>query len=377
MLTIVVDENIPFGIEALGRYGEVRLLPGRSISRDDLRGVDALVVRSVTRVDRSLLEGTPVSFVGTATIGTDHIDLDYLRHAGIAFADAAGCNSLSVAEYVVAALLELRARGEAEIGKNPIGIVGLGRIGRVLAPMLRSLGAVIVEYDPPRQEREVGFVSAGPDELRACGIITFHVPLTGDGPWPTRRMVGRRFLADLGSGTILVNASRGGVVDSGDLIRTLQEKRVRAVLDVWAEEPDIPPELIERCLIATPHIAGYSFDGKLRGTEMMAEALGRFCSHDDPWRRHDVLPSEAGRIDIPAGLAPLDAAYAAIRTAYDIGRDDSDLRGAISGDPDERRRAFDALRKGYRVRREFPAWAVRCDDPETRYLLESLGFATA
>jgi len=376
MSTIVVDENIPYATEAFGRYGDVRLLPGRSIRREDLAGADVLLVRSVTRVDRALLEGTPVAFVGTATIGTDHIDLGYLRRAGIAFADAAGCNSRSVAEYVIATVLELRTRDGWNPAERRIGVVGLGRIGGIVAPMLRALGAETVEYDPPRHERESEFMSADLEDLFGCDLLTFHVPLIGDGAWTTRGMVDRRFLSRLGTGTIIVNASRGGVVDSGALTNAMESGRVRAALDVWAGEPDVPPELIGRCEIATPHIAGYSLDGKLRGAEMISEALGQFFSRSDSWRRRDVLPSQAGQIEIPVGLTPLDAATLAVRAAYDVRRDDADLRTLLTADADGRRKGFDALRKNYRARREFPAYVVRCDDPATKHLLGSLGFSS-
>jgi erythronate-4-phosphate dehydrogenase len=374
MLTIA-DENIPCAAEAFGQFGSVRLAPGRLMTRADLIDADALIVRSVTRVDRDLLEGTPVRFVGTATIGTDHIDLDYLNAAGIGFADAAGSNANSVAEYITAALLELRERGLCTIAGESLGIIGVGRIGSRVAAKARSLGMSVVEYDPPRELRDPGFRSATLREVLGCRIITLHVPLTTGGAHPTRRLVDAGLLGRLRPDAILINSSRGGVVVTDDLVHVLAGRTIAgAVLDVWEEEPAVPPMLVEQCAIVTPHIAGYSYDGKIAGTAMMADALAAHFDLRSTWTAASVLPSPAGEITIPSDRAVLDAARRAVRAAYDIARDDAGVR-VLSGLDDAARRAgFDALRRDYPVRREFPAYRVAGASAEAADLLVALGF---
>jgi erythronate-4-phosphate dehydrogenase len=374
-MTIVVDENIPFAAEALGGLGEIRSMSGRAITREALAGADALVVRSITPVGRELLEGTPVRFVGTATNGIDHVDVDYLESAGIAFAAAVASNANAVAEYVIAALLELRSRGLASPAGARLGVVGMGAIGGLVAPRGVALGMEVVEYDPPRALADPGFRSASFDDLFSCDIITFHVPLIDDGEHPTRHMVDGPFLRRLRPGTILINTSRGGVVDSAALLEALWSGRIGgAVLDVWEGEPAVPVELVEAVTIASPHIGAYSIDAKLRGTEMMARALAAFAGSELRWSAAHVLPERGGAIELPDGIAPLDAAATAVRAAYDITLDDAAVRSLLTLDDAGRRGGFDLLRKNYRERREFPAYEVVSGDPALGDLLSSLGF---
>jgi erythronate-4-phosphate dehydrogenase len=374
-MTIVVDANIPFAREIFSAFGDVRLMAGRAITREDLLGADALIVRSVTRVDASLLSGTPVRFVGTATIGVDHIDTDYLRRSSIAFADAAGSNARSVAEYVVAALLELRRRGLLHIEGASLGVVGVGNVGSIVTAMARALGMNVIEYDPPRAERDSSFTSAGFDDLLHGDVITLHVPLTKTGPHATLHWFDSDLLARLRPETILINTSRGGVVQSTALAAALMSKRLRAaVLDVWEEEPDIPAKLIESCAIATPHIAGYSFDGKVRGTEMIASALAEFAGRE--CEQTELIPPHAGELSLPSGLSLLDTVHGAVSGAYDIMRDDADIRTLAGGIEEERRNGFDRLRRDYRQRREFPAWGVQADDAAVIETLHRLRFNT-
>lgn len=372
---IVADENIAHAAEAFAQFGDVRLAAGRHIGPELLTDAEALIVRSITRVDPALLEGTPVRFVGTATIGTEHIDRDYLNRQGIAFADAAGGGARSVAEYVVAALLTLRERGRLEIAGQRLGLIGVGAIGSTVSQFARVLGMEVVEHDPPRADAEPGFRSAPVAEVLDCDVIVPAVPLTVGGPHPTRHMVDAGFLSRLKPGAVVMNTSRGGVVDSHALALALQSNRLRdAVLDVWEGEPEVPVELLARCSAATPHIAGYSQDGKLKGTEMMADGLARYFGRDNSWSVRKALPAVAGRIDV-TGCAPLDAVREAVRTAYDIEADSRGLRQTFSLPDDERRKAFDRLRKNYPVRREFPAWQVRADREDTGRVLKGLGFA--
>lgn len=377
-MVIAVDENVAGAIDAFEQFGSVRTVAGRTLQRSDLEDVDALVVRSVTRVDASLLEGTPVRFVGTATIGTDHLDLSWLASARVRVADAAGCNSRSVAEYVVAALFELRSRGVLSIIDDSIGIIGMGRIGTIVSRMARGLGMRVVEHDPPRARREPAFASAPVSRVLGCRIVTVHVPLTIGCVDPTWHLVDAAFLERMREDALLVNTSRGSVVHREDLATALRRGLIAgAVLDVWEGEPEVPRGLIASATIATPHIAGYSLDGKIRATAMIADALARFLGVENRWRPETILEEPAGTLELARGLAPLDAAGAALRVAYDIAHDDATLREILGLEDHARRVGFDALRKHYPMRREAPAYTVTGATAESAPLLEILGFQVA
>ena len=366
-MLIAVDDNVPDARDAFGQFGDVITFSGRSLARDMLLNVNALVVRSVTRVDAALLESTPVRFVGTATIGTDHLDLAYLASRNIVVADAAGCNSRSVAEYVIAALLELRRAGTLDPLRASLGIIGMGRVGTIVAELARAIGMRVVSHDPPRVRIDRSFTSAPRSELLACDVISLHVPLTVGCVDPTWHLVDFALLERMRPDAILINTSRGGVVDSDDLTRALRRGLIAtAVLDVWEGEPHIPTELIELCAIATPHIAGYSLDGKARGTGMIAEALARYVGTTAHWSPDALLADSVRSIELDGDLDPLDAAAEAVRAAYDIRSDDRSLRS------DEL--SFDELRRSYPVRREFAAYAIASPQRETLDLCRQLGF---
>lgn len=374
-MTILADENIPRADEAFAEFGRVRLMPGRSITRAELADTDILIVRSITKVNRELLEGTPVRFVGTATNGLDHIDLEYLHSAGIAFADAAGANADAVVQYVVTALLELHDHGIGNIMGEKIGIIGVGRIGGRVVKCVRALGMEAVEYDLPRAVCEPGFKSARLEELYDCAVITFHVPLHDEGHHGTYHMADLEFLQRLRPGTILINTSRGGVVSSDALVHVLGTGHLGgAVLDVWEQEPSIPQALINACTIATPHIAAYSHDAKLRGTRVMADAVAALLGITSHWDMTPYLPNEKNPIIIPSDSSPLRAARTAALHVWDIRRDDAALRALLPLDDASRRTGFDDLRKNYPFRREFPAFAVKADNSTIRDMLKGLGF---
>ncbi len=266
-MKIVADENIP-GVEALfGAHGEVRLLPGRAIARQDVRDAEILLVRSVTRVDESLVRDTPVRFVGSATIGTDHLDLAGLRQRGIAVANAPGCNAEAVVDYVIASLSRARPDWLGET----VGIVGCGNVGRRLYRRLRALGVACRCYDPFLTPAAQPDLCTFPEVLEV-GILCLHTPLTREGPHPTHHLFDARTLARLRPGSLLLNAGRGAVVDNGALLEELRAGRIGAVLDVWEGEPAIDPALLQAVALGTPHIAGYSLEGRVRGTLMVYRA---------------------------------------------------------------------------------------------------------
>ena len=360
-MRLLADENIPLLEPFFANFGEIRRLPGRAIDRAAVMDADALLVRSVTRVDRALLEGSPVKFVGTCTIGTDHLDLDWFAAAGIAWSSAPGCNARGVVEYVLGALLDLAERHGVELASLTYGVVGAGQVGGRLVELLRGLGWNVLVCDPPRQAREGGDFVDLAEVVRRCDAISLHTPLTREGEHATWHLLDAARLAQLKPGCWLINASRGAVVDNPALKARLQSGAdLEAVLDVWEGEPQADVELAALCRLATPHIAGYSLDGKLRGTEQIYRA---FCA----WRA--VAPTvELGQLLPPAWLGELvlheqaDPAWAlatVCRAVYDPRRDDADFRRSLQGDAEQRRAGFDALRKHYPMRRELPELTVR------------------
>ncbi|MCC7439210.1 MAG: 4-phosphoerythronate dehydrogenase [Armatimonadetes bacterium] len=372
-MTIIADENIPFASAAFGQFGAVRLLPGRQISHGDLRDADALIVRSVTQVNSGLLGGTPVRFVGTATIGTEHLQHDWLRQQGLTVADAAGCNSRSVAEYLLAALLRLRRLGRLSIPGGTLGIIGMGRIGTLVADMAAILGLRVVPHDPPRAERE-RFQSATLAQALGCDAVTLHVPLVSNGDHPTVHLLEASRLAMLQPGSTLINTARGAVVELPELVAGLHQGLFHAIVDVWEGEPEIPVALARDSTIITPHIAGYSLEGKLRGTQMMADALAKFVGTANNWTMEEHLPPPPEPIVLLEPRAGMDAVEQAVRKAFDICVDDAAIRAVMGAGATERRNQFDALRKGYRARREFTAFTVTGAPATTAGLLASLGF---
>jgi erythronate-4-phosphate dehydrogenase len=364
--TILADENIPFAREAFGTLGEVRMKHGRQIGRADLKDVDLLVVRSVTRVDASLVAGTHVRFVGTATSGFDHVATADLDRLGVAFYAALGCNANSVSDYMAAAWLTLAAaRGETLAGRR-VGVVGVGHVGSLVVEKARALGMVPVLNDPPKG-RETGSDRYRPlDELFGCDIVTCHTPLTFDGPDPTHGLIGDAFLSRLKPGAWLCNAGRGGVVDEAALHGALDAKRLgTVVLDVWDHEPAIDGRLLARVDIGTPHIAGYSVEGRLNGTGMVYDAACRFLGVASSWSLAEAMPPRPAGLPLRGFTSVEDASYRAldrkgiaalaaeITAVCPILRDDEALRRTAGMDAAERGKAFDLLRKTYPVRREF------------------------
>lgn len=380
MLRIVADENIPLAREAFAAFGDVELIAGRQIDAHSVADADALIVRSVTRVGDALLDGSRVRFVGTATIGTDHVDRAALERRGITFAAAPGCNARSVAEYVVAVLLELEAELQRDLRGATLGVVGVGNVGSRVAEVAQALGLRVLLCDPPRAEREAGFASVSLGVLvRACDVLSFHVPLERDGAHRTRHLLDAVASQELRPDAIVLNSSRGGVVDDEALAIACAAGRAEAVLDVWETEPEPSAAMLGVVRVATPHIAGYSLDGKLAGTRMIADALAAFLGRAAPAPELFRAPIASPVIDVSgSGRA---AVRAAVRAVYDVRADDARLRaalGAAGREPGARGAAFDRLRRDYPVRREFAGHEVRGDlDLEARATLVALGFAVA
>ncbi|KEA50073.1 erythronate-4-phosphate dehydrogenase [Mangrovibacter sp. MFB070] len=370
-MKILVDENMPYAQALFSRLGEVQSVPGRPIPEDALTGADALMVRSVTKVNAGLLAGTPVKFVGTATAGTDHVDSAWLSSAGIGFSAAPGCNAIAVVEYVFSALLMLAEREGFALQDRTVGIVGVGNVGGRLQKRLEALGIKTLLCDPPRADR-------GDDEaflpletlVQEADILTFHTPLFKDGPYKTLHLADESLLRRLKPGTILINACRGPVVDNAALLACLNDgQSLFTVLDVWEGEPDLNLALLERADIGTPHIAGYTLEGKARGTTQVFEAFSAFIGQPETVSLNTLLPPpEFSRVFLHG---PLDqtALKRLAHLVYDVRRDDAPLR-KVAGQAGE----FDKLRKFYKERREWSSLLVECDDQSAAALLNQLGF---
>lgn len=376
-MRILADENIPLVEAFFGEFGEIRRQPGRAFSADALAEADVLLVRSVTRVDAALLAGTPVRFVGTCTIGTDHLDLDYLAGANIAWASAPGCNARGVVDYVLGSLLALAEVTGMRLRDRCYGVVGAGQVGSRLVAVLRGLGCRVLVCDPPRQACEGGDFVELDAVLEQCDAISLHTPLSSQGHWPTRHLLNAERLARLRPGAWLINASRGAVVDNAALHELLMRRPdVEVVLDVWEGEPLVDVALAERCRIATPHIAGYSLEGKARGTAQIYRALCAHLGKSAALDLDSLLPEPwLPQLSLDAG-ADSDWALAALcRAVYDPRRDDADFRRSLRGDESARRQCFDGLRKHYPLRREIDGLKVelRGEAPELAAQVRALG----
>ncbi len=370
-MKILVDENMPYAVELFSRLGTVQAVPGRPIPQDTLKDADALMVRSVTKVNESLLAGKPVKFVGTATAGTDHVDDAWLQQQGIGFSAAPGCNAIAVVEYVFSALLILAQRDGFRLRDKTVGIIGVGNVGSRLNDRLRALGVRTLLCDPPRADRgDEGEFCPLEQLVAEADVLTFHTPLNMSGPYATHHLVDAALLARLPADRILINACRGEVVDNAALLDALSgPKKLTAVLDVWEPEPDLSLALLAKVAIGTAHIAGYSLEGKARGTTQVFEAFSQFIGEPQKVPLDELLPAPEFPVVSFSGELTEARLLRLIHLVYDVRRDDAPLR-RVAGQPGE----FDKLRKFYEERREWSSLRVICDNTASAELLNKLGF---
>ena len=377
-MKIVADANIPLLAQAFGPLGEVVTLRADRITPESVADADALLVRSVTCVGAALLDSSTVRFVATATIGLDHVDQAYLAERGIGFASAQGSNARSVAEYTLAALAVLAARRGVRMTGQVLGIVGVGNVGGHLARMADDLGMTVLRNDPPLARRTGDTCYVPIDALADADVVTFHVPLAREGPDATFHMIDISLLARFAEGVTLINTSRGAVADTGALKAAIASGSLGpVVLDVWEDEPTIDAELLGRVDLATPHVAGYSYDGKVNGTQMVREALCRHFRLERQWDPTPLMPPPPHRhVALPTGLTVDEAVRGAMVAAYDIEADDARLREMLGVPNEQRGDYFRSLRRDYPVRREFPETTVElaAPDPQIEAALRALGF---
>ncbi|MHC4616520.1 MAG: 4-phosphoerythronate dehydrogenase [Planctomycetota bacterium] len=363
-MKIIADENIPFVAECFATIGEVTTFAGRQIGPGVIGDADVLVVRSITRVDSSLLTGSKVRFVATATIGFEHVDTDYLSKNDIGFASAPGSNANSVAEYIVAALLSVGKKHRIELAGKSIGVIGVGNVGSRVEEKAKALGMKVYLNDPPLQ-RQTGDRKYLPIEaLYGCDFITLHPPLTFEGIDKTFHLADEKFFDLLKPGCVFLNTARGGVTDTGALKAAIKSGKLGGVvLDVWENEPNIDVELLRMVDLSTPHIAGYSLDGKIAGMIMIYEAA---CMHFGlaPTRTIvDFLPEPPlPRLTAEtAANSEQEILHETVQQVYCINRDDFNTREIAMVAAEKRGKFFDDLRKNYPVRREFQTTEVVAD----------------
>ena len=371
-IKIVADNKIPFLKGVLEQVADMVYLPGKEISAEDVRDADALITRTRTCCDASLLEGSGVKFIATATIGYDHIDTEYCERQGITWTNAPGCNSCSVEQYILSVLLNIAGQEKFELRGKTLGIVGVGHVGRKVDKIARALGMRVLLNDPPRARAEGPGAFVELDKVFAeADIITLHVPLNLSGEDKTHHLAGHDFFGQIAKKIFFINSSRGGVVDTAALKAALKDQKLAgAVLDVWEGEPGIDLELLDLARIGTTHIAGYSTDGKAKGTSMSVQAISRFFDLGfDNWFPNNIPVPEDPEITLDGtGMARQEILLDVVNRAYNVMEDDRKLR--------EFPERFEEFRGTYPIRREAGAFRVKIinDEAGAGAVLEKLGF---
>ena len=371
-MKILIDENMPYAETLFSQLGDVILKPGRTLTAADLIDVDALMIRSVTKVNAALLEkANKLKFVGTATAGMDHVDQNLLQSKGICFTAAPGCNKIGVAEYVFSALMILAQQQGFSIFDKTVGIVGAGQVGSYLAKCLEGIGIKVLLNDPPKQaEGDSREFTPLDTLLERADVITLHTPLSASGEWPTQHLIDQTVLQRLRSNQILINAARGPIVDSQALKQRLERRDgFTAVLDVFEFEPQVDFDLLPLLAFATPHIAGYGLEGKARGTTMIFNSYCQFLGNElqaDPTNLLPIAP--VPKMELSRQWNEL-SLYNLIQMIYDVRVDDAIFRREIVQPG-----SFDSMRKSYWDRREYSAITLVGDEQCNLSPLEKLGF---
>lgn len=372
MIKIIADEKIPFLKGALEPFAEVFYFPGKEISNEILRNADALITRTRTICNKELLEGTQVKFIATATIGFDHIDTKYCKQNNIQWTNAPGCNSGSVMQYMASVLVRLALKYDFSFSDKTLGIIGHGNVGSKVSRLAKALGFKVLINDPPLHRSGLLAHHVSLEEIKEkADIITFHVPLNKNGLDKTLHLVDQQFMNTLKASTILINSSRGNVFDTDALKIALKQKMVKGVvLDVWENEPNIDLELLGLLDFATPHIAGYSADGKAKGTAMSVQAISDFFGFGlRDWFPENIPALSNKVIEIDANEDDEDKSLMkCILSSYDIQSDHKRLINSVD--------TFEKQRGEYPLRREFENYRVKIQSESSSLekRIKKLGF---
>ena len=371
-MKIIIDDKIPYIRGAFEKVAEVVYLPGNKTTPEIVKNADAIITRTRTICNEKLLAGSAVKFIATATIGFDHIDTDYCEKAGIQWTNAPGCNAESVNQYIASALFSWSLKNRTELAGKTIGIVGVGQVGSRVAKTCETIGMKVLLNDPPRERTEGSGIFTDLKTIQQeADIITFHVPLNMSGEDATFHLANAVFLAGLKKQPLLINSCRGEVFDTEAVKQARKSGLISGlVIDCWENEPELDLELLKMADFGTPHIAGYSKDGKANGTMMSVQAVSRFFNLGlDDWKPSGVEPPENPVIRIDDNQRREYSILAeVILSTYDIENDDNELRKDTS--------LFEKIRGDYPVRREFDSFTVEAANvkEETLEKLRKLGF---
>ncbi len=360
-LNILIDENIPFEKKIFSGLGNVKTIHGRKIDNKAVMDFDVLIVRSITKVNEELLKGTSIKFVGTATVGIEHIDRHYLQKNNIGFADAKASNARSVFEYVITALFHYCSKNNLNIEKIVLGVVGVGNIGSLVADASEKIGIRVLRNDPPLKDKGIKMKFYELDELLKSDFITIHTPLIKTGKYSTFHLFNEKVLDKVNKNTVLINTARGSVVDNHYLINNLKKGNIQdAVLDVWENEPFINIDLLDLVFTGTPHIAGYSLDGKVNGAVMIYNEMCNYFNIDSEIKAGDILPVIENNILEVSCLSSYESTvYHLLKKVYNIEEDFMKLKNIkINKDVQKQGEMFDRLRMNYQTRREFSNYKV-------------------
>ncbi len=394
---IVADENIPLLEQFFSDFGDIRKVAGRAMTSEDVKHADILLVRSVTQVNEALVDNSPVKFIGTCTIGTDHIDLAYLEAVNqqrkkkgehrIDFSSAPGCNAEAVVDYVLSAVSVLIDKRGQFFQDVSVGIVGIGNVGLRLRRRLEAMGVTVLAVDPFKDAADVGELTTLDEALKA-DVVSLHIPLTfaealipETAKHATHHLINAERLAKMKPDGCLINSCRGSVLDNAALKAHMADHEdFESIIDVWEGEPNLDLKLMNRCMLATPHIAGYSLDGKMRGTEQIYQACCQTYGLPIRHKLAQLLPEPSiKKIKFGDSVPVHQALRTAIRAAYEIRVDDGIMRSTLlrtEGEPEAMKAKFDLLRKNYPLRRDIPT--IRIEVPSKRQdlqqALEAAGF---
>lgn len=371
-MKVVVDNKIPFIKGVLEPFIDVEYYAGSEINEDIVKEADALIVRTRTKCNETLLQGSKLKFIATATIGYDHIDTEYCKNNGIHWTNAPGCNAGSVMQYIASALLTYTKELNIDIRNKVLGVIGVGNVGKCIVRLAECIGMQVLLNDPPRAKAEgpCGFISLKGLQ-READIITCHVPLIHNGEYKTHHLIDSEFLKKTNKGTLLINSSRGEVIDTKAVKSALISKELMdVILDVWENEPGIDMELLNMACFGTSHIAGYSTDGKANATMMSVRALSQFFNLGiDDWEPDELPVPEKTMIKFDAANMSLQEILTeSVLPTYSIMRDDEILRKAPAD--------FEKHRGNYPLRREFKAYQLSISNlsDANRRILMRMGF---
>lgn len=371
-MKVIIDNKIPYIEGALESFAEVIYLAGKDTTPEIVANADAIITRTRTKCNQQLLENSSVKMIATATIGFDHIDTKYCDEQGIEWTNAPGCNSWSVAQYIMAALHHLANQKSLQLHRLTIGVIGAGNVGSKVAHLCNLIGMKVLVNDPPRQriEGDAGFTTLEAIQQQAH-IVTFHTPLTNEGIDKTYHLANSDFFNNCKNKLFFINSSRGEVMDTSAVKAAIADgKIIEAIIDCWEKEPEIDRELLQTAFISTPHIAGYSRDGKAKGTSMSIQAISRkFKLGIDNWQCENVEMPENPQLFIDGKEKSVQQIFAeAILATYPIWEDSKRLKHS----PD----TFEKQRGDYPVRREFPVYSIRAINVSSDMLikLKQFGF---